>query len=218
MVSDGKILGYRVPFSITIRMMIRYFHGVLIGRASSFGRFKLRGVIAQFVAALDLYRLFAEHRGEVPRHELQWSLHNLLDTLLRPSGLGTRPIDCPTDQAIFLWAFLSNGRYRIAKDLSSMMSACKCSFRCTGVHIARVKAQKRDCNKSFYHDLELDGEIGSSDEDSSESEEERESEALETSDPSFTDVEALVKRLQDVVAAGKLCVLASCLSLTYGHT
>lgn len=217
MVSDGKTLEYRVPLSMTIRMMLRYFHEVLNGHASRFGRFKLRGVTAQFVAALDVYRLFAQYRGEVPRRELQWPLHNLLDTLLRPSGLGTRPIDCPTDQTIFLWAFLSNGRYRIAKHLSSLMAACKCSFRCTGIHIARVKAQKTDSTMSFYDDLEHGDESGSSDEESSESEEEQESEWPETGDSALTNADALVDILQGLMATGELNALISHLSLIRGH-
>jgi hypothetical protein len=204
MLSDGTLLKYRVPLSMTIQMMLRYFHEVLNGHASRFGRFKLRGMTAQFVAALNMYRLFAQYGGEVPRRELQWPLHNLLDALLRPSGLDTRLIDCPTDQVMFLWAFLSNGRFRIAKDLSSLIAACKCGFRCIGIHIARVEARKMDSTMPFYDDLEQGDESGSSDEGSSELEEEQENEWLETGNLTLTNTDALVDVLQDLVATGGL--------------
>lgn len=147
---------------MVIGMMLRFFHEVVTGDPSKFGGFKLRGVTTQFTAAVELYRLFAEHNGNVPENELDWAMHNLLETLLRPEGLGNRPVDCPTDQVVFLWAFLSGGRYRIARHLQSFLAGIKCALRSIEIHSARVQARKQVHGESeeelFYNDLLTEGE------------------------------------------------------------
>jgi hypothetical protein len=155
--SDGKFSEYRMPFSMVICMMLNFIHAVLTDDTEQFGGFKLRGVQTQVIAALALYRLIVNSQGDVPTNDLDWATHDVLETLLKPVGLGTRPVDCPTDQMAFLWAFLSRNRYRISKDLSSLMAGCKFGFRCIEIHAARVRAQKRQKGSSFYDDLPYAG-------------------------------------------------------------
>jgi hypothetical protein len=148
---------------MTISMMLRFIHAVLTNDAERFGHFKLRGVRPQFMAALVLYRLIVKSQGDVPTNSLDWATHDILETLLKPLGLGTRPIDCPTDQMAFLWALLSRNCYRISKDLSSLMSSCKFGFRCIEIHSARIQSQKLDKSFPFYDssasmEIESDGE------------------------------------------------------------
>lgn len=136
-------------------MMLNFIHAVLTNDSEKFGHFKLRGVHSQFLEALALYRLIAKNQGDVPTNSLDWSLHRILETLLKPLGLGTRPIDCPTDQMAFLWAFLSRDCYRISKHLSSLMAGCKFGFRCIEIHSARIQSQKKDKSFPFYDNSDL---------------------------------------------------------------
>ena len=201
--SDGKIMEYRAPFSMVISMMTRYIHAALTGCIQKLGPFKLRGVIAQFTAALNLYRLFATHHGEVPGNALNWAMHDLLDALLRPAGLGTRPVDCPTDQAEFLWAFLSNDRYRISKHLSSFISGFKFGFRCIGIHGARVRALGKDNRTRFYDDDLPHDE--SEDDDSPpdfDMQELQEKDVQVTYNSPEPDLEALLAKVNDLNAEG----------------
>ncbi|KAH8985267.1 hypothetical protein EDB83DRAFT_2326127 [Lactarius deliciosus] len=46
--------------------------------------------------------------------QADWAIHNLFQSLLCAEGANDRSINYPTDQAIFLWAFLSKNRYRIS--------------------------------------------------------------------------------------------------------
>ncbi|KAI9450534.1 hypothetical protein BJY52DRAFT_1191759 [Lactarius psammicola] len=156
--SDGKISEYRRPFSMAICMMLNFIHDVLTNDAEKLGLFKLRGVRAQFIAALALYRLIVKNKGDILENTLDWATHDVLEALLKPMGLGTRPVDCPTDQMAFLWSFLSSSRYRISKDLSSLMAGCKFGFRCTEIHIARIQSQKRNRGSPFYDAPYAEGE------------------------------------------------------------
>jgi len=139
---------------MAICLILRFLHEVLTGDASQFGPFKLRGVETQFEAAIELYRLFAEHSGEdiIPEDKLHWAMHNLLVTLLQPQGLGSRMIDCPTDQTLFLWTLLPNGQWRIPVNLQSLLAGFKFGFQCTAIHLARVEAHKQRNNElvTFY--------------------------------------------------------------------
>jgi hypothetical protein len=154
-VSDGKLTEYSQPSCMAIFMMLRFLHAALTNDTEKFGRFKLRGVHAQFREAVQLYCLIAK-LGDVDDNDLHWAVHSTLEVLLKPVGLGNRRVDCPTDQMAFLWAFLSSTRYRISKDLSSLMAGCKFGFRCTEIHSARVQAQKRSKNSAFYDGRDLD--------------------------------------------------------------
>jgi hypothetical protein len=139
---------------MAICLMLRFLHAVLTGDASKFGPFKLRGVKMQFVAAIGLYRLFAEHAGEdiIPEDKLHWAMHNLLVTLLQPQGLGSRMVDCPTDQTLFLWTLLPNGQWRIPVHLQSLLAGFKFGFRCTAIHLARIEAHRQQSYElvAFY--------------------------------------------------------------------
>lgn len=179
--------------------MLRFIHAVLTDSAHKFGLFKLRGVNTQFIAALSLYRLFAKSHGDIPENHLDWAIHDILETLLKPVGLGTRPIDCPTDQMTFLWAFLSRDRYRISRDLSSHLAGCKFGFRCTEIHAARVQVQQHDKGSSFYGDLSDDG--GESDEDDYEemTQEKDQNAAREFHEP---DIQALLEKLSNLSPEG----------------
>jgi hypothetical protein len=215
-VSDGKILDYRGPFSMVISMMERYIHAALTGCIQMLGPFKLRGVIAQFTAALNLYRLFATHHGEVPENELDWAMHVLLDTLLRPSGLGTRPVDCPTDQAGFLWAFLSNDHYRISKDLSSLIAGFKFGFRCIGIHGARVRALGRDSHTQFYNDDLPHGEIEHDDsQPDSHMQELQENNVHVTHNSPEPNVETILAMVNDLNAEGTCDYIYVCASFMF---
>ena len=205
MVSDGKIKEYGQTFAMTIRMMLRFFHAVMTGHASKFGPFKLRGVAAQFEAALGLYRLFAQYEGDAPEDDLDWALHKVLGTLLRPEGLGNRTIDCPTDQMLFLWACLSGGRYRIAAHLQSILAGLKCGFRCIDIHVARVEAlQQQHKLTSFYADLpieqmdgeEVDDEVGDVDSGCLEAE-------VASSAPVDIDIASILNKLNRISADGE---------------
>ena len=168
-VSDGKIARYSQPSCMVICMMLRFIHAALTNNTEKFGRFKLRGVHSQFKEAVQLYYWISKGMGDVDDNNLHWAVHSTLEALLKPVGLGSRQVDCPTDQMAFLWAFLSSTRYRISRDLSSLMAGCKFGFRCTEIHSARVQAQKKSTNSAFYDerphndgksDGESDGEDG----------------------------------------------------------
>lgn len=147
---------------MNISMILRFIHVVVTGDAAKLGCFKLRGVNAQFTAAVGLYRLIIERDGCIEENELIWSIHDLLVALYRPTGLGNRAVDCPTDQMVFIWAFLGSDRYRIALHLNSLMAGLKYGFRCIATHDARVQAvaQTKDSSRfSFYDGLVFeDGE------------------------------------------------------------
>jgi hypothetical protein len=163
-VSDGKLSEYSRPSCMVICMMLRFLHAALTNNTEKFGQFKLRGVHAQFREAVQLYHLIAKGLGDVNDYNLHWAVHSTLEALLKPIGLGNRPVDCPTEQMAFLWAFLSSTRYRISKDLSSLMAGCKFGFRCTEIHCARIQAQKKSKNSAFYDKLPC-GEGESDEED-----------------------------------------------------
>lgn len=150
--------------TMLVGMTLRFIHAALTNNTLQFGKFKLRGADSQFTAALDLYCLIIKCNGKVPKNELLWALHNFLDTILRPPSLGNRPIDSLVEQMIFLWACLSGGRYRISKDISSLIAAEKYGLRCVGVHSARVQAQKKDSRSPFY-DQPLDEHQAANDEE-----------------------------------------------------
>ncbi|KAH9988502.1 hypothetical protein BJV77DRAFT_964397 [Russula vinacea] len=155
-ISDGKITEYGRTLSMVICMMLRFIHAALTGSTEKYGHFKLRGVRAQFQEAASLYCLIA--RGNIcdnneNLNSLHWAVHDALESLLKPSGLGTRPVDCPTDQMVFIWAFLSSTRYRIPSDLLSLISGLKFGFRCTEIHSARVRAEQKSKDSPFYGDL-----------------------------------------------------------------
>jgi len=153
MVSDGKVLEYRNSLTMVICMTLRFLHAALIRNTVRFAKFKLRGTTCQFTTAVALYSLIFEHKGKVPENELLWAIHHFLDSVLRPPDLGHRPIDSPVDQMIFLWACLSDGRYRISKHISSLGAAIKCGLRCVAIHSARIHAQKIDSSSLFYAHL-----------------------------------------------------------------
>jgi hypothetical protein len=166
MLSEGRIKSYQQLFSMAFRLMLRFLYTVLTGDASQFGLFKLRGTEMQFEAIIGLYRLFAEHAGGViPEDELHWAMHNVLVTLLWPQGLEYQTIDCPTDQAIFLWALLPNGQYRIPGSLLSLLAECKFGFCCTAIHLAQVEVYKQQNKEliTFYGSL-LEDRRGTNDE------------------------------------------------------
>ncbi|KAI9446282.1 hypothetical protein H4582DRAFT_2164376 [Lactarius indigo] len=183
-------------------MMLNFIHVVFSGNGmEKFGRFKLRGVCAQFIEALNLYCLVAKSWGVVSTNDLHWAIHGILEALLKPIGLGTRPVDCPTDQMVFLWAFLSSNRYRILKDISSLISGCKFGFQCIQIHAARVQSQKKNKGSPFYNSTP--GSEGSS--------ESREEEGLEALPPqeggqhhdaaadlSEVDLEALLEKAKQI--------------------
>lgn len=192
---------------MVIAMMLRFIHSVITSHEQRFGPFKLRGVNMQVTAAASLYHLIATH-DDISENDLDWATHNLLETLLKPLGLGSRPVDCPTDQMSFLWAFLSRNHYRIAKDLSSLMAGCKFGFRCIKIHCARVQAQNRLPGASFYdRDLIYDGSEIQSDEDEDEGEDEGGDENPEqVENPSINvyklDLDTLLAKLQDISPEG----------------
>lgn len=202
-VSDGKISDYRMPFSMVICMMLRFIHAVLTDNIGIFGQFKLRGVHSQFRAALALYQLIARADGDVPENDLDWATHDVLETLLKPLGLGTRPIDCPTDQVAFLWAFQSGNRYRISNDLSSFISGYKFGFRCTEIQSARIRSQKRSKGSLFYdlsYDQGASGEIEEeADLEIQEAQEENQYAAGGSAEP---DIAALLEKLNNVNPEG----------------
>lgn len=190
--------------------MLRFLHAVLTGGASRFGPFKLRGVALQFEAAMMLYRLFAEHAddGNIPEDKLHWAMHNLLVTLLQPEGLGNRVIDSPIDQMLFLWGLLPNGHYRIPAHLQGLLAGCKCGFRCTGIHLARVEAHKQEQDKlvTFFQGLPVDGEAADDEgqmDDSSDSVVEENSEANTQLNMPNIDIADALKRLEDMTSSGE---------------
>lgn len=184
---------------MTISMMLNFIHAVLTNGSEKFGGFKLRGVRPQFLAALALYRLIVKSQGDVPTNSLDWSIHKILETLLKPLDLGTRPIDCPTDQMAFLWAFLSRDCYRISKDLSALMSGCKFGFRCIEVHSARIQSQKRDKSSSFYDSPEP--AENESDGESLEALQQQEEQYL-VDDSSELTLDALLKKVNNINSEG----------------
>lgn len=168
MITDNKVREYGHTFFMNLSIIIRFFHAAVAGDIAQFGSFKLRGVDGQFKAALILYRMIIEKDGEIPDNELSWAIHGLLVSLYRPTGLGNRAIDCPTDQVLFIWALLGHDRYRIALHLQSVLAAFKFGFRCIAIHDARVQSRRQsdDSSLPFYDKMELQqcsGELGEHD-------------------------------------------------------
>lgn len=194
-------------------MMLRFIHAALTGDTSKFGAFKLRGTPDQFSAAVALYQLFALNGGNCPDVKLHWAIHKLLVALTLPVDLGQRSIDCPLDQMSFIWSCLPNGRFRIAKDISSLQAGIKFGLRCISLHAARVKSSKTSSESGdpFYADglAEDHVVIVEDDEEASENEELFSiMERSETDEPSpiesdEEDIDAHLAKLKDIVTKGE---------------
>jgi hypothetical protein len=52
--------------------------------------------------AIELYCLLVKTQGNISENNLDWALYDILEALFKPLGLGTWPVDCPTDQMAFL--------------------------------------------------------------------------------------------------------------------
>jgi len=141
---------------MTVALLLRHIHAILTGRASDYGPFKLRGVMPQFEAALALYHLFLTTGGDDLDPEADWAIHNLFQTLSCPEGFNDRAINYPTDQAIFLWAFLSDHKYRISSHIQSLMSAAKYCLRCISLQIARIQV-RGDLESPFFETVSNSG-------------------------------------------------------------
>lgn len=181
-------------------MMLNFIHAALANNTEKFGRFKLRGVNAQFMAAIALYHLIVKSEGDIPTNDLDWATHDILETLLKPLGLGTRPVDCPTDQMAFLWSFLSNNHYRIPNHLLSLMAGCKWGFRCIQIHVARVQAQQIRKTSSFYGDLPF--AEGESDEEDSEMPQTHEERLYAAGDSPELDMATLLEKVNSINPEG----------------
>ncbi|KAF8346795.1 hypothetical protein F5887DRAFT_1072887 [Amanita rubescens] len=141
-IGEDKINEYSKFLFMTIAMVLRCIHAELSKDASEeFGAFKLRGTLKQFRAALTLYQLFWERKGESLGDEVDWAIHVLLETIFCADALGNRPIDCPTDQAIFLWSYVSTGRFRAPSAVVALLAGAKYSFRCIALHMARIQVR-----------------------------------------------------------------------------
>jgi hypothetical protein len=126
---------------MTIAMILRCIHAKLLKDTSDFGAFKLRGTLKQFRVALTLYQLFWERKGEDLDDEVDWAIHALLEAIFCPDGLGNRPVDCPTDQVIFLWSYVSARRFRTPSAVRSFVAGAKYAFRCIALHMGRVQVR-----------------------------------------------------------------------------
>lgn len=133
-------------------MLLRHIDAILTERASHYGPFKLRGVKPQFKAALTLYQLFLTTGGDNLDPQADWAIHDLFQTLLCPEGSNDRAINYPTDQAIFLWAFLSDRRYKISSHIQSILSAGKYCLRCVSLQIARIQV-RGDSDSPFFEEM-----------------------------------------------------------------
>ena len=124
-------------------MILRCIHAELLGDTSDFGAFKLRGTLKQFRAALTLYQLFWERKGEDLDDEANWAIHALLEAIFHTDhdGLGNRPVDCPTDQVIFIWSYVSARRFRTPSAVKSFAAGARYTFRCIALHMARIRVQ-----------------------------------------------------------------------------
>ena len=155
-VGDSKVSEYSYFLFMTVALLLRHIHAILKESASDYGPFKIRGVKPQFEAALALYHLFLTTGGDDLDPEADWAIHNLFQTLLCPKGFNDRAINYPTDQAIFLWAFLSDHKYRISSHLQSLMSAAKYCLRCISLQIARIQVQG-DLDSPFFETISNSG-------------------------------------------------------------
>jgi hypothetical protein len=70
-------------------MMLNFIRAVLTDDVKKFRHFKLRGVCAQFIAALALYHLITKCQGDVLTNALDWATYDVFETLLKPLGLST---------------------------------------------------------------------------------------------------------------------------------
>lgn len=136
---------------MTVAMLLRHIDAILVEQASGYGPFKLRGVKPQFKAALALYQLFLMTGGDNLDPQADWAIHNLFQTLVCPEGSNDQSINYPTDQVIFLWAFLSEHRYRISSHVQSLLSAAKYCLRCVSLQIARIQV-RGDMDGPFFEE------------------------------------------------------------------
>lgn len=121
-------------------MMLRFIHAVKTKKTKDYGSFKLVGNKDQADAALSLYGLFIQSKGDPSMEVLTQAMHRLFDALLRPDSLSEDVIACPTDQMLFLSNLLSDGRYRLASAVTSLCSALQFCFRSVLIQIARLQA------------------------------------------------------------------------------
>lgn len=135
-------------------MLLRHIHAILRQETSGYGPFKLRGVQSQFMAALRLYKILLRTGGNNLGSQADWAIHHLFETLICAIGSNDRTINYPTDQTIFLWAFLSANTYRIPSHVQSLLSAAKYCFRCIALQMARIQVQG-EVDGPFFKDLEL---------------------------------------------------------------
>ena len=138
---DGKVTEYSQFLVMTVAMLLRHIHAILEKQTSNYGSFKLRGTKPQFKAALTLYKLFLTTGGDGLDPQANWAIHCLFESLMCAAGINYRPINYPTDQAIFLWAFLSTQTYRIPSHVQGLLAAAKYCFRCIALQIARIQVQ-----------------------------------------------------------------------------
>ncbi|KAN0141557.1 hypothetical protein V8E53_000019 [Lactarius tabidus] len=138
-VGDTTVIKYSQFLLITVAMLLRHIDAILREKTSAYGPFKLRGTRPQFKAALRLYKIFLTNGGAGLDSQADWAIHHLFETLVCATGSNNRAIHYPTDQAIFLWAFLSAQTYRIPSHVQSLLSAGKYCFRCIALQIARIQ-------------------------------------------------------------------------------
>ena len=168
-----RLKKYAEALMCTICLMLRFLHMALTEGTSTLGSFKLRGDNHQFRAALELYRLLAEHQGNPPEDALGWRLHELLTPLWKSEVRGGREISSPTDQVAFIWAFQPGNLYKIPSYVQSFLVGMRYDFRCIALNHMRVTGENLSCGTSpFYHSSESEqddpGELTASDESDTE--------------------------------------------------
>jgi hypothetical protein len=164
-VGDPKIIEYSRFLVMTVTMLLRHVAAILAKKATNYGPFKLRGTEPQFHAALTLYQLFQTTGSEDLGTQADWMVHNLFEMLLCAEGFDDRAINYPTDQVIFIWAFLSDHRYRISSHVQSLLSTAKYCLRCIVVQIGRIQVQGNRNGTFFEETVPMPSHSGTDTED-----------------------------------------------------
>lgn len=141
-VGDGKVSEYSKFLVMTVAMLLRYIHAVATKTTSQYGPFEVRVTKSQLKASHALYHLFLMAKGDAIDPEADVAIHNLFEALVCAADSDDRAINYPTDQVLFLWAYLSDRMYRIPSHVQALLSTAKYCFRCIALQIARMQVEK----------------------------------------------------------------------------
>lgn len=160
-VTEGTYYKYRSGIIRPLCLLIRYIAIMQFTPLAqkAFGKFHPLGGRDQQTAANQLFNLIKKHEGSPPIPELQVSIHTLLDTFLRSTGLKDSIIACPTEQALLLFALEGGDGFCDAGKLLTQCIAQEFCFKVIDIHIARLDCHGAEVYAPFRDPVNETAEI-----------------------------------------------------------